>query len=153
MELCLSDRVLTGFLMPVAAATPLLNVAEINRSIGFYQMLGFVVVARTISDFDDQPIWAMLEAGDGEGEDNGNGNKIRLMLAANGGVSHEERRMRPSFAGLVWYLECNDVQGVFDALQDGGFKPEPVTDLDDGTHQFFVRDPDGYEIAITGKRA
>jgi len=24
-----------------------------------------------------------------------------------------------------------------------------VTELEDGTHQFFIRDPDGYEIAVT----
>ena len=127
----------------ITAATPLLNVAEINRSIGFYRFLGFEVVVRTLSDLDDEPVWAMLQAGDGD-------SKIRLMLAVHGGVSHEERRMRPSFAGLVWYLECDDVAGMFDALNDAGFKPEPVTELEDGTHQFFVRDPDGYEIAVTG---
>ncbi|SOB95227.1 VOC family protein [Thalassospira xiamenensis] len=128
--------------MIITAATPLLNVAEINRSIDFYRLLGFEVVARTLSDLDEQPVWAMLEAGDGD-------TRIRLMLAAHGGVSHEERRMRPSFAGLVWYLECNDVDGMFDTINDAGFKPEPVTELEDGTHQFFVRDPDGYEIAVT----
>lgn len=126
----------------ITAATPLLNVAEIHRSIDFYRLLGFEVVARTLSDLDEQPVWAMLEAGGGD-------TRIRLMLAAHGGVSHEERRMRPSFAGLVWYLECNDVDGMFDTINDAGFKPEPVTELEDGTHQFFVRDPDGYEIAVT----
>jgi predicted enzyme related to lactoylglutathione lyase len=70
------------------------------------------------------------------------------MLAAHGGVSHEERKMRPSFAGMVWYLECDDVPALYDSLNKAGYSPEPVDTLEDGAVQFFVRDPDGYEICV-----
>jgi catechol 2,3-dioxygenase-like lactoylglutathione lyase family enzyme len=127
--------------------TPLLNVAEINRSLAFYQRLGFVVVARTLSDIDDEIIWAML-CSEGGSADQEAPSPVRLMLAAHGGVSHEERRMRPPFSGMVLYLECDDLTSLFEDLQAEGFKPEPVETLSDGARQFFVRDPDGYEIAL-----
>lgn len=134
--------------MTISGMTPLLNVAEIDRSLVFYQKLGFDVVARTLSDLNDEIIWAMLCSERGRtGEDGCL--PVRLMLAAYGSVSHEERQMRPGFSGMVLYLECKDIIPVFDDLQAGGFKPEPINTLPGGARHFFVRDPDGYEIAVT----
>ncbi|MFH1805414.1 MAG: VOC family protein [Pseudomonadota bacterium] len=131
--------------MPITATTPLLNVAEINRSAAFYRLLGFDIVARTLSEQGGEAVWVMMQAETPDDQDH----PVRLMLAAHGGVSHEERRMRPPFAGLVLYLECDDAPGLFQKLYDGGYKPEPVVELEDGGLQFFVRDPDGYEVALT----
>ncbi|MEQ5775111.1 VOC family protein [Thalassospira sp. NFXS8] len=144
------------------AATPLLSVANIDQSIDFYHCLGFAVMARTVDEFGKEPVWAMLgvkpackAAGDNgdaanacNRPDDMDTGVIRLMLAAHGGVSHEERKMRPSFAGMVWYLECDDVPALYDRLNKAGYSPEPVDALENGAVQFFVRDPDGYEIAI-----
>ena len=150
--------------MPIAA-TPLLNVANVKRSMAFYRCLGFGVVAQTIDDFSDEPVWTMLESlpeTENETEtqpkshaDTSLREPVRLMLAVHGGVSHEERQMRPSFSGMVWFLECDDVGALYDVLVAQGYAPEPVVTLEeDGKGQdrgqFFVRDPDGYEIAITG---
>ncbi|OSQ39762.1 VOC family protein [Thalassospira mesophila] len=128
------------------AATPLLCVANIEQSTGFYQCFGFALVARTRDDARGEIVWAMLANSEAKpGRD-----PIRLMLAAHGGVSHEERKMRPSFSAMVWYLECDDVPALFARLGNGGYAPEPIEMLEDGSLQFFVRDPDGYEIAVTG---
>lgn len=134
------------------AATPLLNVANVKRGMAFYRCLGFGVVAQTIDDSSDEPVWAMLESvpTDAAAADGVQREPVRLMLAAHGGVSHEERKMRPSFSGMVWFLECEDVGALYDALAGQGYGPEPIMMLEDGMGQFFVRDPDGYEIAITG---
>ncbi|WP_339780004.1 VOC family protein [uncultured Thalassospira sp.] len=133
------------------AATPLLSVANIDQSIAFYRCLGFVVVARTLDEASREVMWVMLasDARDVPSAKTGR-EPIRLMLAAHGGVSHEERKMRPSFAGMVWYLECDDVPALFAGLGDAGYAPEPIETLENGSLQFFVRDPDGYELAVTG---
>jgi hypothetical protein len=51
---------------------------------------------------------------------------------------------------MVWYLECDDVPALFAQLGDAGYAPEPIETLENGSLQFFVRDPDGYELAVTG---
>ncbi|PKR55992.1 VOC family protein [Thalassospira marina] len=142
--------------MPLAA-TPLLSVANLNQSIAFYHCLGFRVVAQTIDETSEEPVWAMLEsASEKTGDNDGNAQPetpepVRLMLAAHGGVSHEERKMRPSFSGMVWFLECDDVRTLYDALAGQGYGPEPIMAIGDAKGQFFVRDPDGYEIAVSGQ--
>jgi uncharacterized glyoxalase superfamily protein PhnB len=57
---------------------------------------------------------------------------------------------RPEHGDVVLYLETADVDALHRFLEDGGHAPGAVRDESYGVRQFELRDPDGYELAITG---
>ena len=121
--------------MQIHDLAPLLNVADLSRSLAFYRdALGFSVV----EDFelDGQILWTALESGDA---------KLMLHEAPQ---SDPARAKRPSYADLVLYLYVEDTAAVHATLTQNGFRPGPIEQEDVGLVEFYLRDPDGYEIGI-----
>ena len=116
-------------------ATPLLNVADVARSIAFYEALGFAVTDRF--DQDGQAIWAHLSLGE-----------ARLMLNQQTRIDAASRRERPSYGDLVLYVYVESCAAARDALIATGWDVGPVERQDYGLDECLLRDPDGYEIAL-----
>jgi catechol 2,3-dioxygenase-like lactoylglutathione lyase family enzyme len=114
---------------------PLLNVADLGRSLAFYRdALGFAAVEDY--ELDGQILWAALQSGDA---------KLMLHEAPQ---SDPSRGRRASYADLVLYLYVEDAAAAHAALDGLGFAPGPIEQEDVGLVEFYLRDPDGYEIGI-----
>ena len=115
---------------------PLLNVADVARSLAFYtERLGFTL-AQSYED-EGTPIWAALEFGEAS-----------LMLNRPDHALCDGREARPSYGDVVLYLTVDDAAALHESLRAAGLEPGPLTREDYGMLEFLVRDPDGYEIAI-----
>lgn len=119
------------------ALTPLLNVHDAARSVGFYcEKLGFDIDRR----FDDQGnlVWAHLSRG-----------PIQLMINA----SHERsargtRADAKTYDDVLLYFYVEDVHALHRELSAKGCSPGPVEAQDYGLDEFTLRDPDGYELGF-----
>lgn len=118
------------------AITPLLNVEDVARSAQFYRdVFGFEVVD---SWKDDGRIrWARLVR-----------DTLTLMLNEHGEHS-EQRRARPGHRDVVLYVTVDDADALHVRLAAAGLEPGEVRAESYGVRQFALRDPDGYELAIT----
>ena len=122
--------------MIAQSCRPLLNVADIEASLGFWRdLLGFEVV--TTYEAGGQPAFAQLRSGE-----------VVLMLNARGG-DPGPRRARPHYTEAVFYFGVPSVRDLVRDLRARGFDaPEPERQVY-GLDEVTVRDPDGYEIAFT----
>jgi uncharacterized glyoxalase superfamily protein PhnB len=114
---------------------PLLNVEDAPRAIAFYcEHIGFAVDMRFPED--GPAVWANLRCGD-------------FAIMINQPTEHDStaRRARPSYGDAVFYLEVADADASHAELSAKGV---PVSDVRQEMYgrEFFVRDPDGYEIAF-----
>ena len=115
---------------------PLLNVADVARSLAFYiGHLGFTESNRY--EDDGTPIWAALDYGDSS-----------LMLNRPDHTLCDGRAARPSYGDVVLYMMVEDAAALHESLRAAGLAPGPLTREDYGMLEFLVRDPDGYEIAV-----
>ena len=113
---------------------PLVSVSDMRRSLAFYvDALGFEVVSRWPDE--DPPGWAALGSGG-----------ARLMLR----TGHARRRVDPSHTNgpvtLSLYVEGLDA--FREDLQRAGLRCGNVERLFYGAREFYLRDPDGNEIAF-----
>jgi uncharacterized glyoxalase superfamily protein PhnB len=123
-------------MMTVQTIKPLLNVADIEASLGFWRdLIGFEVTTRF--EYEGRLGFANLRSGE-----------VDLMLNARGG-DPAGRRARPHYTEAVIYLGVPSVHALVADLRAKGFAaPEPERQ-DYGLDEVVVRDPDGYEIAFT----
>ena len=110
-------------------STPLLHVAEIERSIRFYQLLGFVVI-----DTDRcTPLgWARLHC---------NGGEIMFLRA--------EQPIDPEVQGFLFYLYTPELPALREHLAVSGVAAPPIQYpgyLPSGTMS--LSDPDGYRLEL-----
>jgi hypothetical protein len=110
-------------------STPLLHVAEIERSIRFYELLGFVVI-----DTDRcTPLgWARLHCNAGE---------IMFLRA--------ERPIDPQAQGFLFYLYTPELPALREHLAASGVAAPPIQCpgyLPSGTMS--LSDPDGYRLEL-----
>jgi catechol 2,3-dioxygenase-like lactoylglutathione lyase family enzyme len=119
----------------VGHSTPMLHVAEIEKSIRFYEMLGFVTIDTDCCD----PIgWARLHCEDGS---------ALMFLRA-------EHPIDSSAQAVLFYMYTPDL-GLREQLLASGVKVPPI-----GHPEYMpsgkinIADPDGYKIEIAhwGKR-
>lgn len=119
------------------ALTPLLNVEDAARSVGFYcDKLGFAIDNR----FEEHGklVWAHLSRG-----------SIQMMINAS-----SERAARGARAGAktyddaVLYFSVDDAHLMHRNLSAKGCAPGPVERQDYGLDEFTLRDPDGYELGF-----
>jgi lactoylglutathione lyase len=114
------------------------RITDIDRSVAFYNALGFTEVGRipirdeAINVFMNQP---------------GDGDSPRLELTFNHG------RTEPYDVGTGYghiAITADDLDGTLAQLRDQGIEPErpPYSIRDGGSRLCFVRDPDGYRIEI-----
>jgi lactoylglutathione lyase len=114
------------------------RILEIDRSVKFYEALGFQEVRRMPIREEAINVFMNLP------ED---GPEPRLELTYNKG------RDEPYDVGTGYghiAITTADLDGTLSALADQGIEPEraPYTIRDGGARLCFVRDPDGYRIEI-----
>ena len=122
--------------MTMQTCRPLLNVADIETSLGFWRdLLGFEEITR----FESEGRLAFANLRSGE---------IQLMLNARGG-DPDPRRARPHYTEAVIYFGVNSVHDFARDLRAKGFDAPDPEAQDYGVDEIVLRDPDGYEIAFT----
>jgi len=113
------------------------RITDIDRSVAFYEALGFEEIARlpirdeAVNVFMNQP------------ED---GDTPRLELTYNHGVDHYE--LGTAYGHIA--ITAQDLDGTLAKLAEQGITPEkpPYTIREGGSRLCFVRDPDGYRVEI-----
>ncbi|MBH79078.1 MAG: hypothetical protein CMQ49_01025 [Gammaproteobacteria bacterium] len=119
----------------------LLNVTDVERSLGFYRELVGMHVDGTWADDEGRTRWAKLVASGGSA----------LMLNEPEGDALTDRASRPAYRDVVVYVRMRSL-GELDAIRarltDSGAAPGENSDEMYGQREFMVRDPDGYELAV-----
>lgn len=110
-------------------STPMIHVVDIERSIGFYELLGFT----TIDTDRCAPIgWARLHC---------EGGALMFLRA--------EHRVDPSAQGLILYMYTPDLIGLREHLLANGIEAPPIHRPEYmPSGEIRMTDPDGYSIAI-----
>ena len=111
------------------------RIGEIDRSVRFYEALGFEEVGRM--DIRDEAVNVFMGLpGDG----------ARLELTYNHGVDSYELGTGYNHIAVT----AEDLDGALGQLSQQGIEPErpPYTVREGGNRLCFVRDPDGYRIEI-----
>jgi lactoylglutathione lyase len=111
------------------------RIGDIDRSVAFYEALGFEEISRL--PIRDEAINVFMGLpGDGP----------RLELTYNHGVDSYE--MGTGYNHIA--VTVDDMDGTLERLADEGIEPEkpPYTVREGGSLLCFVRDPDGYRIEL-----
>ncbi|HWT89616.1 MAG TPA: VOC family protein [Solirubrobacterales bacterium] len=114
------------------------RIGEIDRSVAFYETLGFEELRRM--DIRDEAINVFMGLpGDG----------ARLELTYNHGV--ESYDLGTGYNHIA--VTVDDMDGKLAALAEAGIEPEkpPYRIREGGSRICFVRDPDGYRIELIGE--
>jgi glyoxalase/bleomycin resistance protein/dioxygenase superfamily protein len=126
-----SDERTLGALMSVKAgySTPLLHVREIERSIRFYELLGFI----TVDTDRGKPLgWARLHCEGGA-----------VMFA------RAEEPVNPSVQAVLLYMYTPDLVGLREQLLASGIKVPPIRRPEYmPSGEVRIDDPDGYTILV-----
>ena len=114
------------------------RITEIDRSVAFYNALGFEEVGRfQLPDGATNVFMGLPDDG------------ARLELTYNPGVEHYD--IGSGYGHIA--VTANDLDGALRALAGQGIEPErpPYTVREGGNRLCFVRDPDGYRIELIEK--
>ena len=113
------------------------RILEIDRSVDFYQRLGFEEIRRMPIRGDEAINVFMGLPGDG----------ARLELTWNNGVD-EPYEIGTGYGHIA--LTVDDLDGTLERLAAQGIEPEkaPYTVREGGNRLCFVRDPDDYRIEL-----
>ncbi len=118
-------------MLPKAAySTPMLHVADVARSIRFYQLLGFELI--DTEGAPECPGWARMHC---------EGGAVMFLLA--------EERVDPSAQGVLLAMYTPDLPALREHLVGNGVQAPAITYpayMPSG--QITLRDPDGYVIGI-----
>ncbi|MCC7547798.1 MAG: VOC family protein [Burkholderiales bacterium] len=122
--------------MTATKLVPSLGVSDLERSLDFYRtFFGFDLV----DSYDDEGrmAWCWLRTGSAD--------LMLQQLAAD-----KQIRLNPAI-GQSWvvYLRVDDIQGTHARLKQGGFPVRDIEETEYDTREFFVPDPDGYELWIS----
>ena len=121
--------------MPVGLHHIAILCREKERSLRFYETLGFQTAGNLVREGRDEIIWLK-------------GCGIVLELFA--GAAHPTRPTDPEAFGLRHLaLVTEDAEKDAIRLKDAGYAPEPIRlDAVTGEKMFFVKDPDGLPIEL-----
>ena len=112
---------------------PMVQVADVVRSISFYERLGFQVENTHAVPGESAPSWAWLERGE-----------AKLMLARAESPIDRERQ------GVLFYLYYPDVSETKRELEGAGIESGAIEyPFYAPKGEFQVIDPDGYCLMIT----
>jgi lactoylglutathione lyase len=119
------------------------RILEIDRSVAFYEALGFREIARL--PIRDEAINVFMNMPD-------DGDSPRLELTYN--VGREEPYEIGTGYGHI-AITADDLDGTLARLAEPGIEPEkpPYTVREGGSRLCFVRDPDGYHVEIIERAA
>ena len=114
----------------ISDLVPFAHVADVDRSVAFYERLGFEMRNEYVPE--NRRIWAFLERGD-----------ARLMVAeADGAVD-------PNAQAVLFYLYTRDLDGLRARLVTAGVAAGEITTGNLGPdRQMGVVDPDGYVLIL-----
>jgi len=115
---------------------PSLGVSDIERSLNFYQTFFGFELADSYDD-DGRMAWCWLRTATAD-----------LMLQQ---LSAEHQiRLNPAI-GQSWvvYIEVDDIDALHSKLKEGGFPVSDIASTDYGTQEFFLPEPDGYELWVS----
>jgi lactoylglutathione lyase len=118
------------------------RITDIERSVAFYQALGFE--ERRRAPIRDEAINVFMSLPD-------DGPEPRLELTCNFGVDSYE--IGTGYGHIA--ISTDDMDGALGRLGAQGIEPErpPYTIREGGPRLCFVRDPDGYRIEILERKA
>lgn len=122
--------------MTATKLIPSLGVSDIERSLGFYRtFFGFELVDSY--DEEGRMAWCWLRTGSAD-----------LMLQQLG--ADQQIRLAPAI-GQSWviYLRVDDLESTHARLGEGGFPVSVISETEYDTREFFLPDPDGYELWIS----
>lgn len=109
---------------------PFVHVADIEKSIGFYERLGFEV--RDTHVHEGRLDWVFLVAG-----------RARLMLA------RATEPIDPAQQAVLFYLYSDDLRGLREHLLAEGVRVGEIVDGSPGPErEMALADPDGYCLMI-----
>lgn len=113
------------------------RIGEIDRSVAFYEALGFEEIGRMPIGDEAVNIFMNLP---------GDGDSPRLELTYNFGVDSYE--IGTGYGHIA--ITTPDLDGTLSALAEKGIEPEkpPYSVREGGSRLCFVRDPDGYRIEL-----
>jgi predicted enzyme related to lactoylglutathione lyase len=116
----------------IIGLVPMAHVADVPRSIAFYEFLGFTVKNTFRPPGADAPVWAWVEVAG-----------AHLMLAkADGPVDS-------TIQAVLFYLYARDLVETRDALAAAGIEVGPIRfPMHAPRGEFRVMDPDGYVLMI-----
>ena len=114
------------------------RITEIDRSVSFYNALGFTEIGRI--PIRDEAINVFMGLPD-------DGSVPRLELTYN--IGHDEPYEIGTGYGHI-AITTQDMDDALSRLKDQGIEPErpPYTIRDGGPRLCFVQDPDGYRIEL-----
>ena len=114
------------------------RIGDIDRSVAFYEKLGFEEVGRL--PIRDEAINVFMGLPD---------DGARLELTYNHGV--ESYELGTGYNHIA--VTVDDMDGTLERLAEAGIEPEkpPYTVREGGSRLCFVRDPDGYRIELIEK--
>jgi catechol 2,3-dioxygenase-like lactoylglutathione lyase family enzyme len=111
-------------------STPMLHVADIPRSIRFYELLGFGTV--DTEGPADCPFWARLHC---------EGGAIMLLSA--------DAPVDPSVQAVLLYMYTPDLAGLRDQLVASGVAAPPIRHPEHmPSGELHLHDPDGYTVLV-----
>lgn len=119
--------------MKTQSLVPLVSVVDVERSVAFYQKLGFEV-ANTFTPSDaTKPAWAWLHSEDAQ-----------LMLGTT------SQPIVATLQTVLFYVYTDDVASARESLARSGLNPgEIATPFYAPRGEFQLVDPDGYLIMVT----
>ena len=114
----------------VSDLVPFTHVADVDRSVAFYERLGFEM--RHEYAPEDRRLWAFLERGD-----------ARLMVAEG------DEAVEPGAQAVLFFLYTRDLDGLRARLVSDGVPAGAITTGNLGPdRQMEVVDPDGYALMV-----
>ena len=114
----------------VSDLVPFTHVADVDRSVAFYERLGFEMRHEHVPE--DHRVWAFLERGD-----------ARLMVA------EADEAVDPGAQAVLFYLYTRDLDGLRERLVSDGVPAGEITTGNLGPdRQMAVVDPDGYVLMV-----
>jgi lactoylglutathione lyase len=118
------------------------RIADIDRSVAFYEALGFE--ERRRAPIRDEAINVFMSLPD-------DGPEPRLELTYNVGRD-EPYEIGTGYGHIA--IGTDDMDGALERLEQQGIEPErpPYTIREGGNRLCFVRDPDGYRIEILERK-
>jgi uncharacterized glyoxalase superfamily protein PhnB len=122
----------------MARVTPEIAVSDIERSLQFYEMIGFVKDNTGIVD-DKGSQWYSLALGD-----------AALWLIRQDIVEDMEHDNILG-NGVNIYISVDDVDGIYEKLTKSGLEMNVLKEIETmwyGLRQFTIADPDGYTLTI-----
>jgi len=115
---------------------PSLGVSDIDRSVGFYrQFFGFRIVDSY--EVEGHMAWCWMRVG--------NANLMLQQLSAD-----QQITLNPAI-GQSWvlYIRPDDLGKLHACLTESGFPVSEIAQTSYGATEFFVSDPDGYELWVS----